>query len=115
WTVDDYDITFAADGVDNVLAGFLAGLNVVGHHCNVGAGCGNIKGGDDDASVTRTFDGGCNGAGINGVQHDDVDARGDEVIDLGNLLVQIIIGGNRSDPYIGVYLAGRVLDALDRC
>ena len=82
-TVDDQHIAFAAGQmVDNVLAGERAGLDVVGHDGDVGALRADVEGRDDDAGLVGALDRRSDGLRVDGVEHDDIDAGGDEIVDL---------------------------------
>jgi hypothetical protein len=46
------------------------------------------------------------GLRIAGVQEDQVDAGGDEVVDLGHLLAEVVFKADRRDLHIGIGLSG---------
>src|SRR6266702_907985 len=103
--LDDH-IAFAAELVDDVLAGDLASLDIVCGHRGVGAfGCG-IHRDDDDACRLCFLDRWPDGLRIAGVQEDQVDAGGDEVVDLGHLLAEVVFKADRRDLHIGIGLSG---------
>ena len=86
------------------MAGDLAGLNIVCGHRSVRAfGC-RVHGDDDDASRLRLLDRGPNGLGIAGIEEDQVNAGGDEIVDLGHLLAEIVFKADGGDLHIGIGL-----------
>ncbi len=111
--IEDDVVALAARVVDQILAGDLARLDVVGHHGHVGTRGGDIEGCDYDACSLRLLNGRLDRLGVDSVQHDDIDAGGDEAVDLRDLLVQVVVGGYRRDLDIRIDLSGGVLDALD--
>ncbi|MHC2315503.1 hypothetical protein ACVIHC_002549 [Bradyrhizobium diazoefficiens] len=50
--------------------------------------------------------------GSPGVQQDQVDAGGDEIVDLGDLLAEVVFEADRGDLHIGIGLLGLELGAL---
>ena len=86
------DVTLAAELVGKELAAELAGLDVVGLDGDVRSGGRDVDRDHEDAGVLRALDGGAAGLRVGGVEQDQVHTRGDEAVDLGELLVQLIIG-----------------------
>ena len=58
----------------------------------------------DDAGRLGSFDRRLDGLRIAGVEQDQIDAGGDEIIDLGILLAQIVVEADRRDLHIGIGL-----------
>ncbi len=111
----DDDVAFASQLVDDVLAGDLAGLDVVGGHRGVGAFGRGVDGNDDDAGGLRLLDRRADRLGIAGVEQDQVDAGGDEIVDLGDLLAEVIFEADGGDLHVGVSLLGLEFGALRQC
>ena len=99
--------------VDDELAGLLAGLDVVGLDRGVRALGGDVDRDHDDARRLRPLDRRLDRLRVGGVDQDQVDARGDEVVDLGVLLVQVVVGRDRGHrDVVAADLLGLGLGAL---
>ena len=96
-----------------ILAGDLARLDVVRLHRGVGPGRGDVDRDDDDARRLGALHRRRDRLRVGRVEQDQVDAGGDEVVDLGELLVQVVVGRDRRDLDVRVDLLGLVLGALD--
>ena len=110
WMIDL--AALGAELVGDVLAGDLAGLDVVGLHRGVGAGRGDVDRDHHDPGRLRPLDRRGDRLGVGGVEQDHVDARGDEVVDLVELLVQVVVGRGGVDRDVRVDLLGLGLGAL---
>ena len=87
-TVLDDHIACALELSRDVLASDFASLYVVRRHGGVGGLSGRIDRHDDDARSLGFLDGRADGGGIAGVEQNEIDARGNEIVDLVNLLVR---------------------------
>src|SRR6516225_2673370 len=90
---------FAAHLFDQVFAGDRAGLDVVGLDGHVGARCPRVGRDDGNAALVGAVDRRLDGVRVAGAQHDQVDAGGDEGVDLGVLRgrVKIVLDGGDLD------------------
>ena len=102
--LDDH-VALAAELLDDELAGDLAGLHVVGLHGRVGAVGRHVDAHHHDAGLLGLLQRGLDGLGVDRVDEDHVDPRGDEAVDLRELLVEVVVGRQRRD------LDGRVVAA----
>src|SRR6201999_3322555 len=80
--------------IDHCLAGRSTCLDVVGHHRYVRAVGGRVNGDDHDAGGLSLLDGRGNCLGIVGGDQQHIDAGGDEIVDVIELLAQVIVVGN---------------------
>ncbi len=95
--VHDRHLALAVQLLGDVVAGLLAGFDVVG-----GDRGGRTLGGDvhrdgDDAGRLQADHRRLDRDRIGGVDQHQIDAGSDEVVDLGGLLVQVVVGGHRRD------------------
>ena len=88
--LDDH-VALAAELVDDVLAGDLAGLDVVGLHRGVGARRPRRRPRRRRCRPPAPLDRRRDRLRVGGVEQDQVDAGGDEVVDLGELLVEVVV------------------------
>ena len=110
--LDDHVAACLAELVGDELAGDLAGLDIVGLHGGVGAG-----GRDVDATTTMPaacarLIAGAMALGSAALTRIMSTPGGDEVVDLGELLVQVVVGRGGVDLDVRVDLLGLGLGAL---
>src|SRR4029079_17105286 len=67
---------------------------------------------DHDARRLRLLDRRPDRLWIAGIQQDQVDAGGNEIVDLGDLLAEVVFEADRRDLHIGIGLPGLELGAL---
>ena len=101
--------------VDDVLAGDLAGLDVVGLTVASAPGGGDVDRDHDDAGRLRPLDRRLDRLRVGGVEQDHVDAGGDEVVDLGELLVQVVVGRDRRTLTFGLISLALASAPLRQC
>ena len=112
--VHDRHLALAVQLVDDVLASLLAGFDVVGGDRGGGPLGGDVHRDGDDAGRLQADHGRLDRDRIGGVDQHQIDAGGDEVVDLGGLLVQVIVGRNRRDGDVAAgNLLGPRFGALD--
>ena len=112
--VHDRHLALAVQLVDDVLAGLLAGFDVVGGDRGGRPLGGDIDRDGDDAGRLQADHGRLDRDRIGGVDQHQIDAGCDEVVDLGGLLVQVIVGRYRRDRDVGAAdLLGPRFGALD--
>ena len=115
--VHDRHLALAVQLLGDVLAGLLAGFDVVGGDRGGGTLGGDVHRDGDDAGRLQADHGRLDRDRIGRVDQHQIDAGRDEVVDLGGLLVQVIVGGYRRDGDVpaGDLLGPRfgALDDLD--
>ncbi|MCY1236926.1 hypothetical protein D9M72_496020 [compost metagenome] len=105
----DDDVAAALEPVGDKAAGEFAGLGIVGLHGGIGAGGGHIDRHHHDAGLARLAYRRLDGAGVGGVDQDQVDAGDDKAVDVHELLVQVVVRRQHGDLYLRVDLPGRGL------
>ena len=110
--LDDHLAAGLAELVGDVLAGDLAGLDIVGLHRGIGPGCRDVDRDHHHPRSLRPLDRRRDRVRVGRVDQDHVDARRDEIVDLGELLVQVVVGRGRVHLNVGVDLLGLCLGTL---
>ena len=108
------DLGTFAQGVHDVLGSQLSTQDVVRSDLAVDLNAvdGTVHRDDADALCLGSFHGAGDGVGVNGVDDQDADALGDQVLDVGNLLGHIVTGVNHGQHQAQV--GGSLFSAFDQ-